>query len=251
MKKKLTPRQSSKPQPEAKPLSKRAEMVFKNKVDVPDPTPEQAKARAQAVVVEDFHSHCAIELRRIAGEVFYVIFRNDTGVEVEHMKIEAFDRQYKPVVDYPAGRAAKLMVGFAQQNGGCSEAMAELLNLVNVTKEEIEVATAKATGAKHLREVKAPKEKKKVVVKKEGVEGKPRESAATRFKALIMEGKLTDDEIFTKVQAEFSLGEDKRKYVAWYRNALKKAGQNPPTAKFGKEAVAKEPKKAKGKKSAA
>jgi Golgi nucleoside diphosphatase len=64
------------------------------------------------------------------------------------------------------------------------------------------------------------------------VEKKP--SAAQMFQDLIMAGKLTDDQIFEKVQAEFGLDEKKRGYVKWYRNHLKKQGANPPEAKVAK-----------------
>jgi hypothetical protein len=53
-------------------------------------------------------------------------------------------------------------------------------------------------------------------------------SAGARFCELIMANKLTDDEIFAKVKAEFGLDDKKRSYVGWYRNDLKKKGQNPP-----------------------
>ena len=58
-------------------------------------------------------------------------------------------------------------------------------------------------------------------------------SASSRFKELIMANAsakkpLTDDEIFAKVAAEFNLDDSKRTYVAWYRNDLRKKGENPP-----------------------
>lgn len=56
-------------------------------------------------------------------------------------------------------------------------------------------------------------------------------SASQMFQALIMEGKMSDDEIFDKVASEFGLDEKKRSYVKWYRNNLKKKGLNPPEAK--------------------
>jgi len=64
--------------------------------------------------------------------------------------------------------------------------------------------------------------------------GEKKMSAAQMFQDLIMAGKLTDDQIFEKVQAEFGLDEKKRGYVKWYRNHLKKQGQNPPEAKVAK-----------------
>jgi hypothetical protein len=58
-------------------------------------------------------------------------------------------------------------------------------------------------------------------------------SASSRFKELIMANgsakkPLTDEEIFAKVAAEFNLDDSKKGYVAWYRNDLKKKGENPP-----------------------
>jgi len=63
-------------------------------------------------------------------------------------------------------------------------------------------------------------------------------SASSLFKELIMGTMIrgsasfgwTDDEIFAEVQTQYGLGEERRNYVAWYRNDLKKKGQNPPEA---------------------
>lgn len=59
----------------------------------------------------------------------------------------------------------------------------------------------------------------------------PRDSAARMFQELIMQGELTDSEIFLTVQTKFGLDDSKTKYVSWYRNHLKKAGKNPPARK--------------------
>lgn len=56
----------------------------------------------------------------------------------------------------------------------------------------------------------------------------PRESASTLFKSLIMEGKLTDDQIFAEVQKKFGLPDKRRSYVGAYRSILRKEGQNAP-----------------------
>ena len=66
------------------------------------------------------------------------------------------------------------------------------------------------------------------------VPGAKKLSASSRFQELIMEGELTDDAIFAKVQAEFGLSDDKRSYVQWYRKHLTKEGKNPPPAKGAK-----------------
>jgi len=53
-------------------------------------------------------------------------------------------------------------------------------------------------------------------------------SVSQMFRALIMEGAKTDAEIFSEVQDEFGVDDDKRRYVAWYRGELKRKGLNPP-----------------------
>lgn len=93
-------------------------------------------------------------------------------------------------------------------------------------------ATAKPAPAKSAGKPAADKAKG-------GVAGKPGtktnsigiETAADMFRTLIREGKLTDDEIFAKVQAKFKLADNKRSYVSWYRNSLLKAGEKVPAAK--------------------
>lgn len=87
------------------------------------------------------------------------------------------------------------------------------------TEEEKKMAKAKA------------KAKQKKADKKAGKASAPRETAAALFQDLIMDGKLTDDQIFAKVKAKFGLDDKKRSYVAWYRNKLKKDGKKPPEAK--------------------
>lgn len=70
----------------------------------------------------------------------------------------------------------------------------------------------------------APKEKKLLTGRRGGV--------ASTFRELIMQGKLTDDAIFAEVRKRHpEVTPEKRSYVAWYRNDLKKKGENPPAPK--------------------
>ena len=63
-------------------------------------------------------------------------------------------------------------------------------------------------------------------------------TASSLFKELIMGTNVrnaqsfgwTDDEIFAEVQSQYALSDEKRSYVAWYRNDLRKKGENPPEA---------------------
>lgn len=249
--KKLTPRAAVKPVP-SKPAAPAKTFPtpsggrrFSQAVDVPDPTPAQAKARALAVVVQDKQSRTALELRRLGHDVIFIPNEADSVYRVERLSALAFDQRYQPVHDYPVGRAARLLVGYATNSGGTSDVMAELANLVHVTEQETAMATAKAANTTPSKTAGA----KPSSGKPKPSSGPKKErgpSASGRFKELIMAGKQTDDEIFKTVQKEFNLSDDKRNYVAWYRNYLRKQGQNPPAPKGG-EAVKVAP-AAKGKK---
>lgn len=166
------------------------------------------------------------------------------GIPVHHMMEKDFNVIFSPIPDYPVERAAKLYVGVATKLGGTSDAMAELEKLVRVTKEEKEMAATATTSKKGKVKSKAKaktKTKAKVKTKsksngaKKDGDRKPRESAASMFKELILKGSQTDDQIFAEVQKKFQLDDTKRSYVAWYRNSLKKAGKNPPRAKGAKQ----------------
>jgi hypothetical protein len=91
----------------------------------------------------------------------------------------------------------------------------------HIDDKEIDMAKAKKTKAKG----------KTAAAKKTGEAKAPRETAASLFRELILKGGQTDDQIFAAVQKKFNLGDEKRSYVAWYRNQLKKDGKNPPAAK--------------------
>jgi hypothetical protein len=113
----------------------------------------------------------------------------------------------------------------AGKKGTAKTAEAKAPKRATQTPEEKEAK--KAANLAKLRELNEAKKAKRAA---EGPkERKP--SAASRFKELIMAGKMTDDNIFADVQKEFGLDDSKRSYVAWYRNQLRKDGQNPPEAR--------------------
>lgn len=155
---------------------------------------------------------------------------------------------------------AEIFKEYASNCGAYREAASELSRIIKLSKKEIDamattakpkksatkttkrkaskedvpttdaVDKAAARKAKNLEKLKALNAAKKAKREAEGPkERKP--SASSRFKELIMEGKLTDDEIFATVQEEFDLDDSRRNYVSWYRSKLKKDGQNPPAAK--------------------
>jgi len=163
------------------------------------------------------------------------------GLEVYMTPVDSFDQRYTPMEEYPVEKACQLFVNYSQTLGATKEAMDYLGQVINISEQELEMATKKQAATEDTMTKKtrvrktASVEADEVEVKSKPV--KPRKlSAAQMFQNLIMAGKLTDDQIFEKVQAEFGLDEKKRGYVKWYRNWLKKHGQNPPEAKVTKGA---------------
>lgn len=175
------------------------------------------------------------------GVTKYIPLDVAEGLVVLKMSTTEFDRQYQPMVNYPAEKAAQLYLGYSQTIGASDEALDFLGRVISITKQEHDMATSKKKAAGQ-----AAEDKKAAAAKKAAkAAGKPatkkaspkepgvkRETAAQMFQDLIMEGKLTDDQIFAKVKAKFGLDDKKRGYVKWYRNHLKKAGtKNVPEAK--------------------
>lgn len=203
-------------------------------------------ARWQPRVVADHNRRTAIEVSRVDGIVVYIPL-DVQGYDTVTADATDFDRAYQPLEGYPVERAARLYVGYAQHTGATPAAIKELSRLTTITTQEKTVMVAKQAAKlkkidvapKAADQPKAGKTPAKTAAKKAGSQPKAlkqaREAsgptAATRFRELIMEGKLTDDQLFAKVQKEFGLGDEKRSYVAWYRNDLRKKGQKPPEPK--------------------
>lgn len=127
---------------------------------------------------------------------------------------------------FPMNEARVMILGLQRliELGNSLEGESDVERLLdNLTDGE----KAMATKAKKVKDKKTAAKQ----AKKSGADKAPRESAAGMFCELIMAGNLTDDKIFEKVQTKFGLGDDKRKYVAWYRNKLTKDGRKPPAAK--------------------
>lgn len=186
-----------------------------------------------------------IVVERIKEVVKYIPLEVATGLEVEQMKAAEFDQQYTLMVNYPEVKACRLYVDYSQTIGATKEALDFLGKLIEITDKEYKMATTKKNAAavksattKVAKPKPKAKESKVAAVKPtatkaakpvKGTDKKP--SAAQMFQDLIMAGKLTDDQIFEKVQAEFGLEDKKRAYVSWYRNNLRKQGKNPPEPK--------------------
>ena len=198
------------------------------------------------LVYADFHRHTCIEVAREEGTVQFIPFNADTGFAVEELEARAFDKKFKPIQDYPVDRAAQLYLAYAANLGITRDTLKKLSAYAQLKEGDFVMATTKKEAPVKVPAKKSvkdpeplvpkgkkatppptkaaePKAEPKAAVKKEGK--KP--SAAQRFKDLIMEGKLTDKQIFLKVQSEFNLDDSKSGYVAWYRNWLKKNTDGP------------------------
>lgn len=216
--------------------------------------------KAILVPYYDHQRRTTLLVSRAAGVVKHIPMGID-GFEVEQMPEKEFDDWYKPMVNYPADKAAQLFLGYSQTLGASKEVLDYLGQVITISKKEYDMAIAKKTARAAVTPEKKPRtrstENESAPVKagratdkaatptkskatkstEPKVKGEKKPSAAQMFQTLLMEGKKgvcihTDDEIFTKVKAEFGLDDSKRSYVKWYRNHLNKQGQNPPAAKM-------------------
>lgn len=195
----------------------------------------------------DRQRRTCIQVERTGTHVKYIPLDVNKGLQVLTATANEFDQRYEPMVNYPAEKACQLFLNYSQTIGATKEALGYLGQIVNVSKQEADMATTKKTAAtekaaatktaaKKAAPAKpaaksAPAKTAKPAAKPAAKTGEKKMSAAQMFQDLIMQGKLTDDQIFEKVQAQFGLDEKKRGYTKWYRNHLKKQGMNPPEAK--------------------
>jgi len=205
--------------------------------------------KIKLVACYDRQRRTCLEVDRCAGDVRYIPLNTAQGLEVLDLSAKEFDSRYMPMIDYPADRATQLYLGYAQTIGATTEALEYLGKVITITKQEHDMATSKKKAiqaatekAKEAAEKKTAKAAKKATgkpaadkpvkaVKAATAKGEKRETAAQLFQDLIMAGKLTDAQIFAKVQEKFGLDDNKRGYVNWYRKHLEKNGKKPPTAK--------------------
>ena len=174
---------------------------------------------------------------RITDDACTFIPLDIEGLDVQTWSRKKFEDNYEQLFDYPVLRASRVFIDIAQKHGATKEVMDELRLLTVVTeKEYIMATTKKAAAAAKLAGTKTAAAKPKAVKTEKSTAPKepsaPRETASGMFQELLVEGKLSDDQIFKKVQAKFGLADDKRGYVNWYRNKLVKDGKlkAPPKA---------------------
>lgn len=247
---KKSPSPPSKTTTAPKAVPKSATVVTNGRQQPPEKKKDVAPVTSK--VHADHQRRTCIELDRDNEQVRFVALDVENGLNVGLAPPKEFDARFKPLADYPIGKAAQLYVEYARNLGATEQVMRALGKLTPVTHEDIEMATKKkaarvATAPKTGAAKKAPAKKaatkkeapaketkavKKAPAKKAAGEKTGRgPTAASRFQELIMEGKKTDDQIFAVVQKEFGLDDSKKSYVKWYRNYLDKQGKKPPAAK--------------------
>jgi hypothetical protein len=210
-----------------------------------------AKKKSAAFAMSACHDRqrrTCIQVHRDADVVKYIPLDIVTGLEVHTTSVDSFDQRFTPMEGYPVEKACRLYLSYAQNIGASKEALDYLGQIINISKQESDMATKKkavvaekTTPTKKVAKPapgRAMSATKAVPTKKVGAKavkpaktGEKKPSAAQMFQDLIMAGNMTDDQIFEEVQAEFGLDEKKRGYVKWYRNHLTKLGMKPPAAK--------------------
>jgi hypothetical protein len=223
---------------------------------LPPATKDQVKACDKAELVMDVQGRTAIVVAiGKDGEVGYIPM-DSAGAFIYYMPLARFRTTYQHSQKDPAAppslvgtdvaHAARCYVVHMTYAGGSEEALEELGKLTTITSLERETIMKKNEAKKAAQPrvagagvvntagaAKAKKEPKEPKAKKEPKE--PRLTPATTFRELIMKGGLTDDQIFATVQKKHpEVTKEKRTYVSWYRNDLRKRGENPPAPKAEK-----------------
>lgn len=222
--------------------------VFTHYVDMTTKvTKAQQKVRERSMVVSTIDGRTALKLRETETAVTYIPY-SIAGLTVDRMAPATFKSQYRDVPNYPTPRCATLYLQFAQDVGATGEAMEEISKLIDIPPKMragiLEQLESNKATKDVVKSVKAGKHGNVKVQKKQ----KSRETAASMFRGLILEGALTDDEIFAKVQDEFGLSENKRSYVNYYRRELQKKGEAAPSIAEATSAARKKARKKKSKK---
>lgn len=205
-----------------------------------------AKKKDQPTITacHDRERRTCIQVDRTPTLVKFIPLDVVLGLEVHTTSADSFDQRFTPMEGYPAAKACQLFLSYSQNIGATKEALGYLGQVINISDQEAEMATRKKQETTDKVVAAKPAAKKvstkpaaikkvaaKAPAKPAAKSGEKKTSAAQMFQDLIMAGKLTDEQIFAKVQAEFGLDDSKRGYVKWYRNNLKKKGSNPPDAK--------------------
>jgi len=244
----------------AKPASKKPTTVVAKKLPagVPPGKPKEILAddvKHQTRFCFDHEQRTCLVVSQDESITKFIPLETESGLCICSTSTAQFTERFRTVPNHSLSRGAAVYARYAVEIGATTEVMTFLGNFTKITSQEVAMATnrkkanedaattkkvvAKAT-AKKQPEPKAEKAPFKggkptatptKVTETHKPSGEKKLTASKMFCDLIMEGKLSDDKIFEKVQAKFGLDESKRGYVRWYRKDLQKKGMNPPEAK--------------------
>ncbi len=203
----------------------------------PNPIPPPPKKLRCLGVFINYQYKTCLALQRDETHVHALQVSMHDGLHLIKVPKVVFDQEYKLAEKSPVDRAAKIYAEFTQYLGATDEALEKLGQFTSLTSQEVAMAKKKADERKNpvvpASSAKGKAIAAKVKAKANGAAkktGDKPQTASQLFQKLIMEGKLTDEQIFAQAKEQFGLNDKKRGYVKWYRNHLKKNGQNPPEA---------------------
>ncbi len=206
----------------------------------------------------DRQRHTVLKISASPDAVKFIPLDINEGLRVVQLSKKVFDDTYKPIPNYPAKKACEMFFEYSKTLGATKEVMEILSIFTTVTEGDIKLATErrktdsplvpKSDAAKKLSKAEKPAVEKPTKLSKSDKAKPPAQvkqpattktkslsspksgwkSAAEMFRGLIMEGKLTDEQIFEQVKEAFGVDDSKFFYVKAYRRDLQKAGMNPP-----------------------
>lgn len=206
---------------------------------VPVRPPEPKSEFGDVVVMSDYQGRTCIQVKRDVNTVTYLPI-DVGGFHLTYMNTAKFDERFKPI-EYPVKKACEHFARYAADHGATQDVIAFLKRFVTISEANEMAAKKKMEG----KVTTVSADGKTKVKAGGGTRQRAGSEAAEDFKALIMEGKLTDQEIWERVSKKHDLDEKKRYYVGWYRWKLKNEGKNPPEAKGGAKATEKKAKASK------
>ena len=102
--------------------------------------------KKQAPVIMPCYDHqrrTCIQVERNTSLVKFIPLDVSLGLEVHSTSADSFDQRFTPMEGYPVEKACQLFVNYSQTLGATKEAMDYLGQVINVSKQELEMATAK------------------------------------------------------------------------------------------------------------
>lgn len=162
----------------------------------------------------DFTQRVTIAVEITSKAVKHLPLSIGEGFAFQSMSAPEFFKTYRPLLNYPLHRALGIYANYMKY---CLVTPA-VMDYIRGLLPGLNVEESKPVE---------PTKPKRIDPPKKSV--KARDTISSRFKELIMQGELTDEEMFERVSKECGgLPEDKRNYPSVYRSWLKNHGYNPP-----------------------